>query len=111
MTAFRHQHGGGIEPTVTKFDASFPGAISKFWVGDQRNTSRLQQVVAQGGGNYDFIIDDGGHCMDCITQTVRGLLPALKPNGFLFVEDMHTVFSRTYGGSPCGWLAIPWRAD
>ena len=86
--------------TAHAVQAQHPHLMSRVWVGDQNNASLLAQIVAEGGGEYDVIIDDGAHTMSSITSAVRSLLLALKPEGLLFVEDMHTVFSPAYGGSP-----------
>mmetsp|Transcript_60068 Transcript_60068/g.99709 ORF Transcript_60068/g.99709 Transcript_60068/m.99709 type:complete len:285 (+) Transcript_60068:172-1026(+) len=86
--------------TAQAVQAQHPHMMSRVWVGDQNNASLLAQIVEEGGGGYDVIIDDGAHTMSSITSTVRNLFLALKPDGFLFVEDMHTVFSPAYGGNP-----------
>ena len=86
--------------TVHAVQKRFPRMMTRAWIGDESNASFLEQILAEGGGEYDVIIDDGAHTMTSITSAVRNLVRALKPDGFLFVEDLHTVFSPAHGGGP-----------
>lgn len=42
------------------------------------------------GENIDYLIDDGGHCMDHHQFTFAELFPKMKSGGFYFIEDIHT---------------------
>eukprot|EP00026_Physarum_polycephalum_P010941 Phypoly_transcript_11128.p1 GENE.Phypoly_transcript_11128~~Phypoly_transcript_11128.p1 ORF type:complete len:287 (-),score=36.80 Phypoly_transcript_11128:254-1114(-) len=60
------------------------------YVGDQSSRKFLQEVITKSGGNFDMIIDDGGHTMEQQRTSVEELFSAVKPGGFYAIEDMHT---------------------
>jgi len=61
-------------------------------VGDQANVTDLARV----GGDYDLIIDDGGHTMTQQIVSLEYLFPrALKAGGVMIIEDLCT---STMGG-------------
>ena len=72
--------------------------------GDQGDNAVLDRWLAETGGNFDFIIDDGGHRNDQILTSFAKLWPALKPGGYYFIEGMqvgrHAGHQRASGGSP-----------
>jgi len=72
--------------------------------GDQGDNAVLDRWLAETGGNFDFIIDDGGHRNDQILTSFAKLWPALKPGGYYFIEDMqvgrHAGHQSASGGSP-----------
>jgi hypothetical protein len=65
-------------------------------VADQGKREDLQAVLAKFGGDYDIIIDDGGHRMDQQQVSLATLFPALRPGGLYIIEDMHTSFPQFY---------------
>jgi len=56
--------------------------------GDQNDPVVLDRWLSETGGNFDFIIDDGGHRNDQILNSFAKLWPSLKPGGYYFIEDM-----------------------
>jgi hypothetical protein len=58
-------------------------------VGDQANKETLKGWVDATGGNFDVIIDDGGHTNEQIVHSFYALWPTLKAGGFYFIEDIH----------------------
>ena len=57
--------------------------------GDQEDIPTLEQWVSRTGGEFDIIIDDGGHNNNQIFNTFNVLFhKALKPGGLYFVEDL-----------------------
>lgn len=56
--------------------------------GDQGNATVLQSWIQQTGGQFDIIIDDGGHRNDHIYASFMNLWPQLKPGGLYFIEDL-----------------------
>ena len=57
--------------------------------GDQGNLKTLDDWIRQSGGNFDVIIDDGGHHNCLINTSFEKLWPQLNPGGLYFVEDLH----------------------
>lgn len=57
--------------------------------GDQANVDVLDQWIDESGGNFDVIIDDGGHHQCQIWTSFLKLWPELKPGGLYFIEDLH----------------------
>jgi hypothetical protein len=56
--------------------------------GDQSDQATLQRWVNETGGNFDVIIDDGGHTNTQIYNSFNYLWPTIKPGGIYFIEDL-----------------------
>ena len=56
--------------------------------GDQSNFNDLKKWVETTGGNYDIVIDDGGHNEVLIRNSLSVLWPQVKPGGLYFIEDL-----------------------
>lgn len=64
--------------------------------GDQGNASAVEQWVVESGGDFDFVIDDGGHFNNQILTTFDILWnKALKKGGIYFIEDLQVLRART----------------
>lgn len=57
-------------------------------VGDQSNPKNVEQWVNESGGNFDIVIDDGGHMNEQIKTSFDGLWPHLAKGGLYFIEDL-----------------------
>lgn len=57
-------------------------------IGDQGNATVVNRWVKESGGNFDVIIDDGGHFNIQIMTSLEILWPQLNPGGFYFIEDI-----------------------
>jgi hypothetical protein len=57
--------------------------------GDQSDHSTLKKWVEQSGGEFDVIIDDGGHRNSMILKSLEVLWPQLTSGGWYFIEDLH----------------------
>ncbi|KAL9185705.1 hypothetical protein ACHAXT_003482 [Thalassiosira profunda] len=57
-------------------------------VGDQGNDKTLDEWIEKSGGNFDVIIDDGGHQNCQIMASFLKLWPTVKPGGLYFIEDI-----------------------
>jgi len=69
------------------------------YTGDQANRTFLHEFIEKSGGQFDYIIDDGGHFMhQQITSLEVLFLLALKREGIYFLEDLLTSFIPFYGG-------------
>ena len=73
--------------------------ISYNITGDQDNRADIQRWVEESGGNFDVIVDDGGHRNSHILNTFMGLWRALKPGGLYFIEDLQVGRERQYRGT------------
>jgi hypothetical protein len=58
------------------------------YLGDQGNAKFMEDVVKKSGGNYDIIIDDGGHQYHLSHVSFHVLWEHLKPGGIYFIEDL-----------------------
>lgn len=72
---------------------------------DQSNPHELKQFIDSTGGEFDIIIDDGGHFMDQQITSFLFLFPTLKSGGMYVIEDLHTSYWMKYGGE--GTLSHP----
>ena len=58
----------------------------------------LIQFIQQSGGDFDIILDDGGHKMDQQITSFRVLFPILKSGGVYIIEDLGTSYLLEWGG-------------
>jgi hypothetical protein len=58
--------------------------------GDQENINDINNFISQYGGDFDIIIDDGGHTMKQHQVSLGVLFEVLKPGGIYIIEDLHT---------------------
>src|SRR5262249_45388122 len=83
---------------VEKWKAHTSGAT--VFTGDQEDAPFLQWLLAETGGGFDVIVDDGGHTMAQQRGSLEELWGAVKPGGVYFVEDLQTSYMGHYGGDP-----------
>ncbi|KAI1839341.1 hypothetical protein JX266_014448, partial [Neoarthrinium moseri] len=62
------------------------------YFGDQGNTVFLREVIDKTGGDFDIIVDNGGHTMSMQILSLKALWPSTKPGGIYFIEDLETLF-------------------
>jgi hypothetical protein len=79
-----------------KWAASTTGAT--VFTGDQADIPFLRKFLLETGGEFDVIIDDGGHTMTQQLNSFDTLFPSVKPGGIYFCEDLHTSYLPQYGG-------------
>jgi SAM-dependent methyltransferase len=70
--------------------------IVKTFVADQANRSQLQSFIDTHGGDFDIIVDDGGHYMEQQQVSFGFLFPFVKPGGYYVIEDLHTSLPNVY---------------
>ena len=83
-----------------KWAAETKGAT--IYAGDQADKVFLQKFIDETGGDFDIIIDDGGHTMNQQQVSLETLWKIVKPGGMYFVEDLQTSFMQAYGGDTMG---------
>jgi hypothetical protein len=72
------------------------------FTGDQADSEFLAEFMRKTGGNFDIVIDDGGHSMNQQKTSLRVLWHAVKPGGIYFIEDLATSYMTNYGGGAPG---------
>jgi hypothetical protein len=73
---------------------------TRLFLVDQENPAKLLSFINDVGGDFDMIIDDGGHTMKQQITSFKTLFPFVKSGGIYIIEDLHT--SYTY---------VPYYAD
>lgn len=69
------------------------------FVADQANREDLNAFIDASGGNFDVILDDGGHAMDHQQVSLGFLFKEVKPGGMFIIEDVHTSIPDFYPDS------------
>lgn len=67
-------------------------ARAHLYMKDQANERQLRSFLQEVGGDFDIIIDDGGHTMRQQQISFIQLFPALKKGGMYIIEDLHTSY-------------------
>lgn len=88
-------HMVDINPNCLKLNYRFPDV--KIHIGDQSDSAFLRSIVNKYG-NFDIILDDGGHTMTQQNITFDTLFPHVNPGGIFICEDLHTSYWNSFGG-------------
>mmetsp|Transcript_13046 Transcript_13046/g.17037 ORF Transcript_13046/g.17037 Transcript_13046/m.17037 type:complete len:281 (+) Transcript_13046:187-1029(+) len=70
--------------------------------GDQSNNTDLDRWIVESGGNFDVIIDDGGHHSCQVWTSFQKLWPTVKRGGYYFIEDLQVAKSFRQPTLTCG---------
>lgn len=62
----------------------------KTFVADQANRAQLKSFIDIYGGDFDIILDDGGHTMKQQQVSLGYLFKYVKPGGYYIIEEVHT---------------------
>lgn len=65
-------------------------------VADQAKRDQLKRCLDKFGGQFDLLIDDGGHSMEQQQVSFGFLFPYVLPGGFYSIEDLHTSMPEIY---------------
>ena len=84
--------GVDIEPRTKKFEED----RIRIYIGDQSNREFLRDLI-QKEGQFDIIIDDGGHFMNQQITSFQELYGAVTDGGVYLCEDNHTSYWKRYG--------------
>jgi predicted O-methyltransferase YrrM len=66
-------------------------------IGDASRHEVLAPILAQVGGRFDVIVDDGSHRYEHQYPSLLALWPHLAPGGLYAIEDIHTSYRKKYG--------------
>jgi len=76
--------GLDIDPACRKY----AGGRKRVFIGDQCDRNSLRKMIAEVGGGFDIIVDDGLHTEESILTSFVELFPAMSPNGIYVFEDL-----------------------
>lgn len=106
INLWKDYFGPHLELHILEYDATcaapYRPKVDQLFTGDQSNREVLKKLIADGGGSYDFITDDGGHTMNQQIVSWQELWRALKPGGIYVIEDLQTSYWANYGGKVRG---------
>jgi len=71
--------------------------LTRLYHGDQGNVTFLKEMVADSGGEFDIIIDDGSHDPRHQMISFDELFPTLRPGGLYIFEDVETSYWNQIG--------------
>ncbi|MBA3238226.1 MAG: class I SAM-dependent methyltransferase [Parachlamydiaceae bacterium] len=94
-------HFMDINPSLIQYHS----LRSRYHYLDQSNPHELRQFIISTGGEFDIIIDDGGHLMNQQITSFLLLFPTLKSGGIYIIEDLHTSYWTHFGGG--GTFSLP----
>jgi cephalosporin hydroxylase len=69
----------------------YEGGNIKIFIGDQHDVKFLETL-----GEFDIIIDDGGHTMTQQQVSLKTLMNQLSTPGIYVIEDLHTSYWRQF---------------
>lgn len=72
---------------------------SHYHLCNQESPVELRQFIKTVGGDFDIILDDGGHTMNQQITSFKILFPYVKSGGMYIIEDLHTSYWNFYGGN------------
>jgi cephalosporin hydroxylase len=82
---------------VTEHCKTFETGNTKVRIGSQQDPEFLKSVIDEFG-DFDVILDDGGHMMEQQITSFLSLYAHVKFGGFYVVEDCHTSYQEQFGG-------------
>lgn len=80
----------------------YENARTKTLIADQSNRKQLANAMSVFGGEFDFILDDGGHGMSLQQISLGALFKYVKSGGYYIIEDLHTSLTNKYVGGGYG---------
>jgi SAM-dependent methyltransferase len=81
---------------IKDYSAQSEGSGIETFVADQANRNDLKAFIDKYGGNFDVILDDGGHAMDHQQVSLGYLFQHVKSGGIFIIEDVHTSLPDMY---------------
>lgn len=71
---------------------------ANYHIVDQADPNALREFISNVGGDFDIIIDDGGHQMHQQIISFQNLFPFVRSGGLYIIEDLHTSYWTLFGG-------------
>jgi hypothetical protein len=96
---------------ITLGAAQYFSKRSHYHIANQENSSDLENFLRETGGNFDVILDDGGHTMNMQIVSFQVLFPHLKSGGMYIIEDLHTSYWPSFGGGAVRGTTISFLKD
>jgi methyltransferase family protein len=93
-------HGIDVDSRTLAYELEIPG--TRVRLVDQADARALRAFIAELGGSYDVILDDGGHTMEQQIVSFEVLFPHVVSGGIYIIEDLGTSYFIEYGGRPLG---------
>jgi hypothetical protein len=93
-------HGIDIDERTLAYQDEIPNTQVRLV--DQGDVGALRAFVAELGGGYDFIVDDGGHFMEQQIVSFEVLFGQVTAGGVYVIEDLGTSYWVEYGGRGLG---------
>ena len=81
---------------IKDYSKQSKGTGIQTFVADQSNRNDLEECIKVFGGDFDVILDDGGHAMDHQQVSLGYLFQYVKPGGLFIIEDIHTSLPSYY---------------
>ncbi|HJX65791.1 MAG TPA: class I SAM-dependent methyltransferase [Polyangia bacterium] len=78
--------------------ASMQNARTRTFIADQSKRDQLQKAIDSFSGDFDVLLDDGGHSMEQQQVSLGFLFRFVKPGGYYILEDIHTSLPQRYSG-------------
>lgn len=83
---------------ITFDNAEYSSPRSHYYLCNQESVPGLQKFIQDAGGNFDVIINDGGHTMNQQITSFKTLFPHVKRGGMYIIEDLHTSYWSSWPG-------------
>ena len=83
---------------ITLQNAEYHSLKSQYHIVDQESPQEIELFVQKTGGQFDVILDDGGHTMEQQIVSFKCLFPHVKSGGLYIIEDLHTSYWSQFGG-------------
>lgn len=81
---------------IKDYSEQSKGSGIETFVADQSNRIDLKAFIDKFGGNFDVILDDGGHAMDHQQVSLGYLFRYVRSGGIFIIEDIHTSLPEMY---------------
>jgi hypothetical protein len=82
---------------ITFQNVEYSSNRSPYHLCNQESPQELQSFIETTGGDFDLILDDGGHTMNQQITSFAILFPHVKSGGMYIIEDLHTSYWSTHG--------------